>query len=833
MNSLLWWFAQTTVTTALMILFVLLACRFFRQRPAVQHLLRLAMLLLFLITLPYWSWAQTPTTPKVVVSEVVVDEKLERSSSIEKPRTIQYTLIDGSTGVPLQGLEVTIGAIAKSRAGDRSLTPVSSRIVGSTKSDSKGVVEVKIRDDETPFLKSASAGWFPMPTVFKVETDGDADGDTDTTIAVQRPGTPNPKGPTPQFVKLWQGTEVTGRLLWPDGSPATGVRLNMGVYINNQTWKERFGMDLTFYSFDHGDWPNWTGAVVTDDKGRFHVTVPPEDARLWFRVGTTALSFSAIHPPTINDATTQKLSKCVPFEYQIGGYSRSGLLRVDPLPADSGRHLQLGDLRLETGVHVGGRVLDSAGNGLFGVRLTTNGPHGPHSGRSATSGPGGNFEFLAIAPGTLTVHPDARLRDEKGQVNSRDVQAVFVDQSFTIPHTSVRHEISIRAVPHTEVVLHWIDRREDTSQPIAYYGAFRIRGQMLDANGQPTVYWTSETERVERDGKSLLVVKVPTSLLKPALILPADRKVTASYADSIGVTSGPGVVELGDLSAQVIRTIFGNEPRASKKLNSSTRDQDSDAAAQKTQKRKPSIVLNGAPDWLKSHRFPHTEFTFVRLRYDTPRMRWSTDYPDADLNLMKRIREQTSLNVPEESVVLDPADKKLKSYPFAYLSANGLWELSDDQVMGLRQYLDGGGFLMIDDSWGSAELENTFTQLKRVLPDQEAAALPLSHPLFHCVFDLKEAPQVCGIHYAISGKADGVSWERDDAKTVSYLGIQDVQKRLCVLICHNTDLADGWERVDDDAWYASEFSEKRAFPMAINVVFYALSASAGEKAATQ
>jgi hypothetical protein len=176
-------------------------------------------------------------------------------------------------------------------------------------------------------------------------------------------------------------------------------------------------------------------------------------------------------------------------------------------------------------------------------------------------------------------------------------------------------------------------------------------------------------------------------------------------------------------------------------------------------------------------------------------------------------------------LALPITDPKLAEHSFAYLSVNGMWQLSNEETAALRRYLDGGGFLMIDDSWGEQEWSNVQAQIKRVLPDRQLAELPLEHKLFHCVYDLAEKPQVCGIHYALAGRAEGRTWERPDGKQVSYQGITDDKGRLMVLACHNTDLADGWERSDDDAWYAREFSEKRAFPMGINILFYALTSA--------
>ena len=235
---------------------------------------------------------------------------------------------------------------------------------------------------------------------------------------------------------------------------------------------------------------------------------------------------------------------------------------------------------------------------------------------------------------------------------------------------------------------------------------------------------------------------------------------------------------------------------------------------------KPTRLEDGAPPWLQTYSF-RKKFTFVRLRYDLPVRRWATDYPDADINLSRRLQQLTTLDVAPDGVVLDPADPKLIDHAFTYLSGNGIWTLSDKQVEALRRYLENGGFLMIDDSWGDEERKNVIAQMNRVFPSQAPKELPLEHKIFHCVFDLSEKPQVCGIGYA----TEGVTWEGPDRKDVSYQGIMNNEGRLMVLICHNTDLADGWERVDDDPWYAKEFSEKRAFPMGVNIVFYALTAS--------
>jgi hypothetical protein len=72
------------------------------------------------------------------------------------------------------------------------------------------------------------------------------------------------------------------------------------------------------------------------------------------------------------------------------------------------------------------------------------------------------------------------------------------------------------------------------------------------------------------------------------------------------------------------------------------------------------------------------------------------------------------------------------------------------------------------------------------------------------------------------GRDLGITWERPDAQEPHYRAILDDQQQIIVMICHNTDLGDGWEREGEDEWYFREFSEKKAYPLGINIVTYAM-----------
>ena len=132
---------------------------------------------------------------------------------------------------------------------------------------------------------------------------------------------------------------------------------------------------------------------------------------------------------------------------------------------------------------------------------------------------------------------------------------------------------------------------------------------------------------------------------------------------------------------------------------------------------------------------------------------------------------------------------------------------------------------MVDDFWGEYELDNFLGQMKTRLSRRPVRAkeLPLDHPIFQCVYPLKEKPQVPSIH--AWGGPGGPTWEGATAatpQTVHYLGIDDDKGRLMAIICHNTDLGDGWEREGENDEYFQEFSEKKSYPMGINIVTYAM-----------
>ena len=238
---------------------------------------------------------------------------------------------------------------------------------------------------------------------------------------------------------------------------------------------------------------------------------------------------------------------------------------------------------------------------------------------------------------------------------------------------------------------------------------------------------------------------------------------------------------------------------------------------------------NGVPTWELDPTYAADAFTFVRIRYTSGGWGniWDTDYPDSDLNFSLRLHQLTSLQVNPNPIVLDFTDDALLDYPFAYLIEPGAMTLTPDEQRGLRNYCLRGGFVMIDDFWGDEQFANLASELKKVFPNRKIVDVPIDHEIFHCVYDLKEKPQVPAINSVQRLPGGGYttseqSWDGSDTSTPHYRAILDDEDRIMVFICHNTDLGDGWEREGEQKWYFDEFSVKRAYPMGINIVVYAM-----------
>ena len=214
------------------------------------------------------------------------------------------------------------------------------------------------------------------------------------------------------------------------------------------------------------------------------------------------------------------------------------------------------------------------------------------------------------------------------------------------------------------------------------------------------------------------------------------------------------------------------------------------------------------------------EFTFARLRYNGGGWRgggWATDWPKADEQFLAGLRNwvQSSLSISDEPTTVIPTDLNLFKYPFVYIVEPGHMELADEHAAQLREYLLRGGFLMLDDFWGSREWDNVQEQMRKVFPEYQIKELSLDHPIFHCYFDINEVLQVPNVRYIYSG----ITYEQD-GYTPHYEAITNEDGRVMVFIARNADNGDAWEWIDEPR-YPLKYG-LGAYRLGTNLIVYAM-----------
>jgi hypothetical protein len=205
---------------------------------------------------------------------------------------------------------------------------------------------------------------------------------------------------------------------------------------------------------------------------------------------------------------------------------------------------------------------------------------------------------------------------------------------------------------------------------------------------------------------------------------------------------------------------------------------------------------------------------------------WRTDYPNADINLSVRLSELTKISVSKTGghpniLLVRPGGDELFQCPLVIMSAPGSAVFDEKEASRVREYLLKGGMLWTDDSWGSYQWAHWVGQIQKVLPPSEYPMfdVPLDHVLYRTQFEVTEIPQIPNIGFFLRS-GGGTSEQGSDSAVAVVKGIADRSGRLMVLMTHNTDIADSWEREGEDPSYFYAFSP-RGYAFGINAVLYA------------
>ncbi len=195
-----------------------------------------------------------------------------------------------------------------------------------------------------------------------------------------------------------------------------------------------------------------------------------------------------------------------------------------------------------------------------------------------------------------------------------------------------------------------------------------------------------------------------------------------------------------------------------------------------------------------------SQFRIARLKYSGGGD-WYND-PSAEVNLLKFVRENTSIDADPRYYFVDLSSEDLFSYPFLFMTGHGNVVFSDREVRRLREYLQRGGFLYIDDDYGLDR--SVRREMKKVFPEQDFVELPYSYGLFRAHFDFPNGlPK---------------THEHDDKPPAGFGLFQE--KRLAVFYSYESNISDGW--ADPDIHNDPEDVRLEALKFGTNIIVWSL-----------
>lgn len=200
-----------------------------------------------------------------------------------------------------------------------------------------------------------------------------------------------------------------------------------------------------------------------------------------------------------------------------------------------------------------------------------------------------------------------------------------------------------------------------------------------------------------------------------------------------------------------------------------------------------------------------TEFVFARWAYSSGGG-WNHDYPDAEEHINQIMSEATGVNVERLSYKIIPMEsEEIFKYPFGYISEPGQMYLSQTEIKNFREFVDRGGFVMLDDFDNARQFAVMRENIELVFPDRPMVQMKGDHPILRTFYTIDslyiESP------YEVGAPAE-------------FWGIFGEDGKLQVIICYNNDVGDYWEKIDQPAYKLRPSAE--ALRLGVNFVLYAM-----------
>ena len=245
--------------------------------------------------------------------------------------------------------------------------------------------------------------------------------------------------------------------------------------------------------------------------------------------------------------------------------------------------------------------------------------------------------------------------------------------------------------------------------------------------------------------------------------------------------------------------------------------------------REGGFAARYAPAHMPDSAFVICRLAYTRVRSEPSGIGWETDYPYAEINLTTRLSELTKTRVSRDRngdpnyYVVRLSDEQLFNCPIIVASDAGTVGFTEVQATRLREYLLKGGFLWADDFWGSDAWDHWADQIARALPPSEFPIedVSLDDPMLRSLFEVHEIPQITNIQFWRRYNGTYTSERFEDSEQVHLRAIRDSHRRIIVLMSHNTDIADSFEREGEDPGFFAQFSPK-GYALGIDVLLHVM-----------
>ncbi|HET8866499.1 MAG TPA: DUF4159 domain-containing protein [Gracilimonas sp.] len=212
------------------------------------------------------------------------------------------------------------------------------------------------------------------------------------------------------------------------------------------------------------------------------------------------------------------------------------------------------------------------------------------------------------------------------------------------------------------------------------------------------------------------------------------------------------------------------------------------------------IVLAALFFWTSLPAQPSGEFEIARAKYRGGGD-WYND-PSALQNLIRYTKDNLPIRISNTYKDVSLGSAELHSYPFVFLTGHGNITINSTEARNVREYLENGGFLYIDDDYGLDEYIRPV--IKQIFPNEDFIEIPFSYPIYDQVFNFENGLPKIHEHDNQPPQGFGIFYEG----------------RLVVFYSYESNLGDGW--ADAEVHNTPESLRQKALQMGANILVYAL-----------